>query len=207
MRYVTKKNRRFGIRDWWNYLMNSLCLPDLLKWMSMYFPNRDELSLRIVFALPKASRIGLASRICCSIQECFPEMAARYCKINLVLSVFPAPDSPEITTHWFCRCLQNKRRCKFFVHTSGLFNDRFLGERGMASNPKMEYQVFRCIFQKNSAMATTLGLKEMGKFSWEGREKGLPCWLSQFSKTKLRQLTGQTFFPTFPKDFYHFLQT
>ena len=27
----------------------------------------------------------------------------------------------------------------------------------------------------------TLGLKEMGKFLWEGREKVLPCWLSQFS--------------------------
>jgi hypothetical protein len=85
----------------------------------------------------------------------------------------------------------------------------------MASNPKMEYQVFLCIFQKNSAMATlkslinkqggyavflvlskysfmglqsTLGLKEMEKFLWEDREKGLPCWLSQFSKTK----TGRT---------------
>ena len=79
-------------------------------------------------------------------------------------------------------------------------------ERGMASNPKMEYQVFLCIFQKNSAMAT-LGLKEMGKFLWEGREKGLPCWLSQFSKTKLRQPTGQTFFPTFPKEFSQFLRT
>ena len=33
----------------------------------------------------------------------------------------------------------------------------------MASNAKMEHQVFLCIFQKNSAMAT-LGLKEMGKF-------------------------------------------
>jgi hypothetical protein len=76
----------------------------------------------------------------------------------------------------------------------------------MASNPKLEYQVFLCIFQKNSAMAT-LGLKEMGKFFWEGRKKGLPCWLSQFSKTKLRQPTGQTFFPTFPKEFSHFLQT
>ena len=32
------------------------------------------------------------------------------------------------------------------------FNNRFLRERGMASNPKMEYQVFLCIFQKNSAM-------------------------------------------------------
>ena len=39
----------------------------------------------------------------------------------------------------------------------------------------------------------TLSLKEMGKFFWEGGEKGLPYWLSQFSKTKLRQPTGQTF--------------
>ena len=31
----------------------------------------------------------------------------------------------------------------------------------------------------------TLGLKEMGKFFWEGRKKVLPIWLSQFSKTKL----------------------
>ena len=31
----------------------------------------------------------------------------------------------------------------------------------------------------------TLGLKEMGKFLWEGREKGLPCWLSQFSLQSL----------------------
>ena len=36
----------------------------------------------------------------------------------------------------------------------------------------MEYQVFLCIFLKNSAMAT-LGLKEMGKLLWEGREKGV----------------------------------
>ena len=53
----------------------------------------------------------------------------------------------------------------------------------------------------------TLGLKEMGKFIWEGREKGLPSWLSQFSKNKLRQPTGQTFFPTFPNEFSYFLQT
>ena len=41
----------------------------------------------------------------------------------------------------------------------------------MASNSKVEYQVFLCIFQKKSAMAT-LGLKEMGKFLWESREYG-----------------------------------
>ena len=64
----------------------------------------------------------------------------------------------------------------------------------MASTPKMEYHVFLCIFQKNSAMGT-LGLKEVGKFLLEVWEKGLPCWLSQLSKTKLRQPTGQTFLP------------
>ena len=50
----------------------------------------------------------------------------------------------------------------------------------MASTPKMGYQVFLCIFQKNTALAT-LGLKKMEKFLWEGREKTLPSWLSQFS--------------------------
>ena len=85
-------------------------------------------------------------------------------------------------------------------------NNRFLRERGMVTTPKMEYQVFLCIFQKNSAMAT-LGLMEMEKFLWEGKEKGLTCWLSQFSKTKLRQPTGQTFFPTFSKEFSHFPQS
>ena len=76
----------------------------------------------------------------------------------------------------------------------------------MASTPQIEYQVFLCIFQKNSAMAI-LGLKEMGKFLGEGREKGLPCWLSQFSKTKMRHPKGDTFFPAFPKEFSHFPQT
>ena len=33
-------------------------------------------------------------------------------------------------------------------------NNRFLRERGMASTLQMEYQVFLCIFQKNSAMST-----------------------------------------------------
>ena len=75
----------------------------------------------------------------------------------------------------------------------------------MASTPKMGYQVFLCIFQKNFAMAN-LGLKEVGKFLLDGREKGLPCWLSQFSKTKLSQPAEQTFFPTFPKEFAHLLQ-
>ena len=47
------------------------------------------------------------------------------------------------------------------MDTFPFLNNRFLRERGMASNPKMKYQVFLCIFQKNWAMAT-LGLKEIG---------------------------------------------
>jgi hypothetical protein len=58
----------------------------------------------------------------------------------------------------------------------------------------------------NFAMAT-LGLMDMEKFLWECREKSLPSWLSQFSFAKLRQPTVQTFFPTFLKEFSHFLQT
>ena len=40
------------------------------------------------------SRIGLDSRICCSSPDRRPLMAARYWRISLELSVFPAPDSP-----------------------------------------------------------------------------------------------------------------
>ena len=43
----------------------------------------------------------------------------------------------------------------------------------MASNPLFIIPDFFCIFPMNFAMAT-LGLKEMVKFLWEGREKSLP---------------------------------
>ena len=50
--------------------------------------------------LHRPSIMGLASSICCSIHECCPLTAARYCKMSLVLSVLPAPDSPLCThTH------------------------------------------------------------------------------------------------------------
>ena len=45
------------------------------------------------------------------------------------------------------------------------------------SNVSLIIPDFFCIFQTIFAMAT-LGLKEMGKFFWEGREKSLPSWLS-----------------------------
>ena len=49
-----------------------------------------------------------------------------------------------------------------------------LEERSIASNPLFIIpDFFFCIFPMNFAMAT-LGLKEMGKFLWEGREKVCP---------------------------------
>ena len=53
----------------------------------------------------------------------------------------------------------------------------FLGKEAWRPTPKWNNRVFFCIFQKNTAMAT-LALMEMEKILWEGREKGLPCWLS-----------------------------
>ena len=61
-----------------------------------------------------------------------------------------------------------------------LINRSSRRKRGMVSNPLFIIPNFFCIFPMNFAMAT-LGLKEMGKFLWEGREKNLPIWLSQFS--------------------------
>ena len=43
-----------------------LNLPEDVKRISIYLPKREELSLRMVRALPNASRIGLESRTCCS---------------------------------------------------------------------------------------------------------------------------------------------
>ena len=41
-----------------------------------------------------------------------------------------------------------------YVQCTWLSLTTVLRERGMASTPRMEYQVFLCIFQKNLAMAT-----------------------------------------------------
>ena len=49
----------------------------------------------------------------------------------------------------------------------------------MVFTPKMEYQAF----SKTQLAMATLGLKEMGKFLWGGREKVLPSWQFSFAKT------------------------
>jgi len=51
----------------------------------------------IIF-LPKLSRILFVSRIICSIHPLVELTVVRNCKISLVLSVLPAPDSPDMMT-------------------------------------------------------------------------------------------------------------
>lgn len=67
-------------------------------------PKRDELLLRSVLALPKASISGLASRtlfwmLALLDPPCWL-FSATYCKNSLVVSVFPAPDSPDTIQDW-----------------------------------------------------------------------------------------------------------
>src|SRR5277367_2659346 len=78
---------------------------------SMYFPNREELSFLVVFALPKASMMGLVAKICSSVWLIPPGVVptfrrfgffgsstvAKYLIMYFALTVFPAPDSPLTT--------------------------------------------------------------------------------------------------------------
>lgn len=86
----------------------------VLKYSLTYFPNQDELLFLTVFALPNASRIGLQSRILSSIVTYFySSFASRSSPLAnevilvrnfiayLALTVFPAPDSPDITIACF----------------------------------------------------------------------------------------------------------
>lgn len=79
--------------------------PARVNSIRMNFPNRDELLFRTVCAFPKASKIGLALRICWDKLENWRApnrargdsevaTAARYWMTFFVFSVFPAPDSP-----------------------------------------------------------------------------------------------------------------
>ena len=82
--------------------------PVRLNLISVHLPKRDELSLRVVLALPNDSMSGLDLRICCSSDSVFspvasdarPDASARNWSTSFIVSVLPAPDSPEITTAW-----------------------------------------------------------------------------------------------------------
>jgi len=85
--------------------------------------------------------------------------------------------------------------------TLNTLNNRFLRERGMVSNPKMEYQVLLCIFQKKSATAT-LCLKEMGNSFGKVGKKVCPTICFSLAKLnrdihlgELFSLPPQRYFP------------
>jgi hypothetical protein len=82
----------------------------------------------------------------------------------------------------------------FYASTGLTFNRLSRRKKGIASNTFFKIPDLFCIFPMNFAMAT-LGLREMGKFLWEGRKK---------SFAKRRQPTGQTFFPYLPKGIFSF---
>jgi len=79
--------------------------PCELKWISRYLPNLDELLFRNVFALPKDSSNGFVAStmsLISWIDELDPlDTLAMYCISRFAASVLPAPDSPEMMTHWF----------------------------------------------------------------------------------------------------------
>ena len=76
---------------------------------------------------------------------------------------------------WIWFFIINQTGCTMYL------NNRFVRERGLGSNPKIGIPGYSLHFPKE--------------------KKGLLCWLSQFSKTKLRQPAGQTFFPTSQENF------
>lgn len=81
------------LRSCWKFMAHPLLLPHEHHLAGRYQPAEPGKEAGLVGdCLP--SRMGLASRTCCSIHECWPLMVARNCRMSLVVSVFPAPDSP-----------------------------------------------------------------------------------------------------------------
>ena len=66
------------------------------KWTAHHLPKRLELLLYTVFALPNASSTIPLSKHFSVIAPLEPEISARHDIAIFVVSVFPAPDSPEI---------------------------------------------------------------------------------------------------------------
>lgn len=64
-------------------------------------------------SLPNASKIVFASKICCSTQVDTPLVTEhKYCNMNLVFSVLPAPLSPLMTKLWFLLPLPGLSVCR-----------------------------------------------------------------------------------------------
>ncbi len=71
----------------------------------MYFPNLLELLFLHVLLFPKASKIGFVANILSPIVIwpgiAPPQRSTKKAIINLLFSVLPAPDSPDITIACF----------------------------------------------------------------------------------------------------------
>ena len=77
----------------------------------MYLPNLEELSFRVVLALPMASMIGEDARTLFSTWVSWSEVpptVAKYLMAYLALTVLPAPDSPDTIMDWLRFSLMSK---------------------------------------------------------------------------------------------------
>ena len=84
--------------------------PRPVKCTSIHLPKREELLLRTVLALPKASSTGFAaSSLSCMLPSELPAASAKNLRQCLVASVLPAPDSPEMMMLWSRRSPRRPR--------------------------------------------------------------------------------------------------
>ena len=88
----------------------------------------------LLFTLFEAMMVSLSKRLLTLLDTCF-----YWSFPPLRLAHKPKSQMWSFKILVFCECKLQ------------YINNRFLRKRGMASNPKMEYQVFLCIFQKKSA--------------------------------------------------------
>ena len=106
------------------------------------------MSFRIVRAFPKASKIGFDSINCCSMEECWPEAAAKNCNINLVETVLPEPDSPLTTTHFLVFLTKSSMRISKF------------SKKYMKPKKKQENEKLKKIIKKNEKIVKIKEIKK-----------------------------------------------
>lgn len=78
---------------------------DVVVALAPGLPKRLLLALRVVLALPRASKMGLAAITRLSTAPRDPPTVAKNLRAYLADTVLPAPDSPLTTTDWFSLAL------------------------------------------------------------------------------------------------------
>ena len=92
-----------------------ICEPQICarpeKCTSIHLPKREELLLRTVLALPKASRMGLADSSLSAMPAVVePAASAKNLRHCFVASVLPAPLSPEMMMAWSLRSVRRPKK-------------------------------------------------------------------------------------------------